>query len=303
MQPKGIHRIQAVSALTGIPAPTLRAWQRRYGLPEPARSASGYRLYSDDDVALIRHMRELVDKGVAPAEAARIVRAKGRAAPIGEAESLDAFALVRRRILDAVAAFEPLALAEGVQTALCLGSAQTIFEEVFAPVMVEVGERWHAGTLSVAQEHLASEAVETAVRDLLRLVQPDGASREALLACFEEEDHVLPLYGVAFRLVQWGFRTTLLGARLPPADLAHAVSRTEPDLVALTVTAAPAGRRATSLVNAYGAACARTPWIVGGQGAAALADRIREAGGEVGGANLQALHAQVDRLCRGREGR
>lgn len=299
MQPKGIHRIQAVAELTGVPAPTLRAWQRRYGLPEPARSASGYRLYSDADVALIRHMRELVGKGVAPAEAARIVRASERVPP-AEGGGLDSFGRVREGLLDAVEAFDSEALQTSLRMALCLGSAQAIFEEVFAPVLVEIGERWHAGTLTVAQEHLASHAVETTLRDLLRLVQPEAASREALLAAFEEEDHVLPLYGVAFRLTQWGFRTTLLGARLPPADLAHAVARVGPDLVALTVTSPPTGRRASRLVHAYGAACEGTPWIVGGQGAAALSSRIRAAGGEVAGDHLGGLHALVDRLVRGR---
>ena len=45
------YRIQTVSQMTGIPAATLRAWERRYGFPEPERTQSSYRLYSEQDIS------------------------------------------------------------------------------------------------------------------------------------------------------------------------------------------------------------------------------------------------------------
>ena len=72
-----------VSQLTGVSTATLRAWERRYGVPTPARTASAYRLYSEGDVALIRRMSDLVRQGVAAAEAARSVLASSeRALPV-----------------------------------------------------------------------------------------------------------------------------------------------------------------------------------------------------------------------------
>ena len=68
------YRIRAVADLTGVSTATLRAWERRYGVPTPSRTASAYRLYGDDDVALVSQMRDLVESGVAPAEAARVLR-------------------------------------------------------------------------------------------------------------------------------------------------------------------------------------------------------------------------------------
>ena len=38
---------------TGVPAGTLRSWERRYGVPHPARAVSGHRRYSDADVELV----------------------------------------------------------------------------------------------------------------------------------------------------------------------------------------------------------------------------------------------------------
>src|SRR3954452_18350215 len=69
----GPYRINVAAELCGIPAATLRAWERRYGVPVPRRTASAYRLYTREDVELLRRMRDLVEEGVSPAEAARVV--------------------------------------------------------------------------------------------------------------------------------------------------------------------------------------------------------------------------------------
>ena len=61
------YRINAVAEMTGVPAPTLRAWERRYGIPRPGRSESSYRLYSDADVAEVRFSHR-IDIQVSKAE-------------------------------------------------------------------------------------------------------------------------------------------------------------------------------------------------------------------------------------------
>jgi PAS domain S-box-containing protein len=56
--------LKAVSARTGIPAATLRTWERRYSLTRPVRSDSGYRLYGEDDIARILQVKSLLRQGV-----------------------------------------------------------------------------------------------------------------------------------------------------------------------------------------------------------------------------------------------
>ena len=48
------YNINLVVRETGIKADTLRAWERRYKLPQPARSAGGHRLFSDYDIEMIK---------------------------------------------------------------------------------------------------------------------------------------------------------------------------------------------------------------------------------------------------------
>jgi DNA-binding transcriptional MerR regulator len=80
----GRFRINWVAETTGVPEATLRAWERRYQVPKPSRTPSGYRLYSEQDVAQVHKMRELCEAGISAADAAREVltdRDEGRPAP------------------------------------------------------------------------------------------------------------------------------------------------------------------------------------------------------------------------------
>ena len=61
---KGKYRIQTVAEMTGVPASTLRTWEQRYGFPTPDRTASAYRVYSDDDIREIMRVRELCDRAI-----------------------------------------------------------------------------------------------------------------------------------------------------------------------------------------------------------------------------------------------
>src|SRR3954454_5601369 len=60
-----------VALATGIPATTILAWERRYGLPQPERGAGGRRRYSEADAELLRAMRARTRDGVRAEIAAR----------------------------------------------------------------------------------------------------------------------------------------------------------------------------------------------------------------------------------------
>lgn len=282
-----------MAELTGVSAATLRAWERRYGIPAPERSAASYRLYSERDVALVRRLRAMTDEGLAPSEAARRLAAVALAA-VPPPVARDAFEVVGERVLDAVERFDPDALDLELRRALILGSAAEVYERVLVPVMQAVGERWGAGDLTVAHEHLASEALRAVAVDLLRLASPARPAGRALLACFADEQHALPLYGIAFRLVQRGLRPVVLGARTPPDAVALAVARLRPALVGLSVTVTP--HDAEALVAAYAEACGDVPWVVGGSGAAELSQVVATHGGHlVGPGGFDALMAKIAR--------
>ena len=274
------YRIQTVAELTGVQEATLRAWERRYGVPAPARTDTGYRLYTHKDVETVKRMVELCARGMAPSDAAR---ALGSQAPVEEPPEApkDAFEATVARIVDAARRMDALMLESEVRFALTLGDAHTIVARVFCPVMEQIGLAWQERAISVAHEHLAAEIVCSAMRDLLRLVAPARPAGEVLLACFAEEDHSLPLYAAAFRFVAWGHRTHVLGARTPPDALAHAVRELDPSAVGLSITMSVPGERAAELVHGYADAIGARPWVVGGAAAASTRAAVEARGGVV----------------------
>ena len=280
---EGKYRINVVAQKTGISAATLRACERRYGIPVPRRTESSYRVYSDEDIALIQRVRSLCNDGMSPSEAAKVVLSEAQQPVLGAHEHGfgDPYDQVRSQIVGAVEAFDPDAIEMAVNRALTLGSAAVICEQVIVPVMFRIGDLWHTGEITVAQEHLATQILETTARKLIGLMQPPPGSRRVLLACFAEDEHTLPLYAIGLHLVQASFRTVMLGGRTPPAAIRQAVQKLEPACVGLSVTIPPPPHRARELVDAYADACNDAPWVVGGQGADALAPLVEQRGGVV----------------------
>ncbi|HEX5661529.1 MAG TPA: MerR family transcriptional regulator [Polyangiales bacterium] len=283
MSATGRYRIHAVAELTGVPEATLRAWERRYAVPVPVRTASGYRLYSPRDVEQVKRMRELCSSGVAPVDAAKMVaepQSRPAPRPVSELDD-DPFEVMSRRIVDATRRMDPGLLDSEVRLAMTLGDAASVVERAYCPALVEIGREWERGHISVGHEHLASEIMATATRELLRLTGPARPLGEVILACFAEEEHVLPLYAAAFRFVEWGYRPHVLGARTPPSGVAAAVQEIEPTLVGLSLTIAPDPPRTRALVEAYAQIMGDRPWTVGGAGATEIRTEVEAHGGTV----------------------
>jgi len=241
------YRIQAVGEMTGIPTGTLRAWERRYGLPKPSRSGNRYRLYSDRDVAAVRALARLCSDGMAPSEAAAVVKARlERGEPPLDVSEPSGFPMTDGRswglvvdaIVEAALAFDTGYLDDVLRRVLLMGSATEIFDEALAPALRVIGDRWAAGTCGVGEEHFVSQTIDSVSRSMVKLAQPADARRRLLLACVADEQHEIGLAGVALRAAQRGWRTVCLGANTPPSALAQAIESSGGQ-VAEDITALP----------------------------------------------------------------
>ncbi|MBZ4415454.1 MerR family transcriptional regulator [Myxococcus sp. RHSTA-1-4] len=233
------YRIHIAAELSGVRVELIRAWERRYGVLIPQRTPAGYRVYTDRDVALLKRLKKLTDEGVAISEAAKLVPRL-----LAELDSEPAPALVGtvpgqnleawlEAALAAAEAYDQARVSAVVDEVLSALPPLRAFDGVLAPLQREVGERWHSGRLSVAQEHLVTQVVRARLVSLLHAA-PGGGRKHAVLACFPDEEHELGLLGVALRLRHSGFRVTLLGQRMPATDLGRAVRELRPDLVGLS---------------------------------------------------------------------
>lgn len=270
------YRIRTVVQLTGVPAPTLRSWERRYGVPSPERSTHAYRLYDGADVHQIREMKHLMNAGLSASEAARGSRQRRF-----ENSSGDAADRHKAALLDAAQALDPAALSFRLAELGRAEDALGVYDHILVPTLHRAGLLWEAGRLGIDEEHLLSRGIEAWLRKKLDAALPLAAQASVVLGCLANDEHSIGLYGAALRLARWNVLPLVLGAATPPQAVHHAVQKLGPQAVALASTICPPEDRLVPLLTAYREAIGERPWLVGGPGARTMADRIRALGGQV----------------------
>jgi len=231
-----VLRIGELSRRVGVSEHVLRAWESRYGLLTPARSASGYRLYSEADEGRVRRMQSHLAGGLAAAQAARAALADEQPARVAGVEKAVLHAAPRA---DLVAAAETLAQAldeldePGAQATEL--TVETVLRDVLLPYLHELGRRWEEGAVSVAQEHFASHVVRGRLTGLAR-GWGNGRGPRALLACPPGEQHDLALLVFGIVLHRCGWRVDYLGMNTPIPDAIRVTSELRPSLVVLAAT-------------------------------------------------------------------
>jgi MerR family transcriptional regulator, light-induced transcriptional regulator len=225
-------RIKTVTERTGVPAETLRSWERRYGLLKPARSASGYRQYSDADVALIARLKELIDSGLAISEA--VARCAEDVEPAPPPRRDDSMREARRRLLQALLDGDEVASAAILTRLSATGWSETV-DTVLLPVARE------ASWLAAQGQATPGEAafVRGWLRDRLVAMRvglgvgPESAPSALLLRLPGGSEVAQQGFAIGLRLLGW--RATVLCEGLPLVDAAVTITRRSPALVVLFV--------------------------------------------------------------------
>lgn len=267
------NTILVVSKRTGLAMETLRAWERRYGFPKPERKVgSNRRLYSEPEIERLLALKKAIEAGyrigdvvnksmdelVVLAREGKPKRDLTRDVPPTDLESL----LVLLERDDAVGLEDQLRHA-----ASALGPRRFI-TDLAHPFVVAVGAAWVAGRIGIRHEHLASEIVTTRVRQLLSSYQDLEGRPHVLLATLPGEPHALALQMVGLYLAVKSARPRLLGASMPPEELAQAARDLHADVVGLTITPVPDKKEMRRMVRALRRALPpEVPIWLGGAGA------------------------------------
>jgi DNA-binding transcriptional MerR regulator len=227
----GYLRIGELAKRTGVSPELLRAWEQRYGLLQPTRTAGGFRLYGAGDEARIRRMQGLVSGGLAAAQAARLILS-GEAAPrtvSASATILDEEAANLTASLDRL---DEQAASAALDRLFSAYTVETVLQDVVIPYLHRLGERWEVGEISVAQEHFASNLLRGR---LLGLAQGwgQGQGPGAILACLPGEHHELGLLAFGVALRRRGWRITYLGTDSPIGAVADLARSLQPAVVVL----------------------------------------------------------------------
>jgi MerR family transcriptional regulator, light-induced transcriptional regulator len=228
----GYLRIGQLARRTGVSPELLRAWEQRYGLLQPTRTAGGFRLYSAADQARVQRMQGLVSGGLAAAQAARLVLSGGEPEPRTDSGSATTLEEAAGNLTAALDRLDEQAANSALDRLFTTYTVETVLQEVILPYLHSLGERWEAGEVSVAHEHFASNLLRGR---LLGLAQGWGQGRGpgAILACLPGEQHELGLLAFGVTLHRRGWRITYLGTDSPISPIADISRSVVPTVVVL----------------------------------------------------------------------
>jgi MerR family transcriptional regulator, light-induced transcriptional regulator len=172
-----------------------------------------------------------------------------------------------------------------------------IDHEIIAPALWFVGELWHRGEISVADEHLATEISlrVLALQREARRVAGSRAGHRVVLATPGGELHAVALRMTGNLLLDAGYHVVMLGPDVPPRALAASAVRHEPDVICLSATMPGGADKLLIAIHEAQRVRPGTRFVIGGQG---VTSRVRSRPGvEVCGRVTDAVEA-VDALVQ-----
>ena len=232
--PESRLRIGELSKRSGVSPELLRAWERRYGLFQPIRTAGGLRLYSIDDLERVRLMQQNLAAGLAAAEAAaQVTRETDGPERVAVAFPADA---ARAELAAAIHRFDETEAQAVIDRALATMTTDAVLVDVLLPYLHDLGEQWRRGETSVGEEHFAANLIRGRMLGLAR-GWGRGLGPAALLACLPGEHHELGLIAFGLALRARGWRVAYLGGDTPLDEIERA-GLNEPDLIVLSTVSA-----------------------------------------------------------------
>ncbi len=247
--------LKAVVRETNLKPDTLRAWERRYGLPQPDRTPGGHRLYSQRDIEILKWLTARQDEGLSISRAVELWRrleADGQdpladAAPaVAEPDRLlvaletgDPLHTLRREWVAACLEFNEQRAEHAMTQAFALYPPETVCIEILQHGLAQIGRGWYEGDVSVQQEHFASALAVRRLETLIAATPPPTRIGRLLVGCPPHEEHIFSPLFLTLMLRRRGLNVVYLGANVPQDRLEATLEQARPQLVVLTAQTLP----------------------------------------------------------------
>ncbi|MDD2729187.1 MerR family transcriptional regulator [Malikia sp.] len=226
---------------TGLGKDTLRVWERRYGFPTPLRDTRGDRLYDPPQLERLLRIKRLLDLGhragkvvpLALPALEHLLQTSCQAADPPDAAALDDW-------LERLKHGKPAELRVALQQELRQLGLSRAIEQLLAPLGQRIGQAWLAGQLSIHQEHLFTETLQSVLHEAITRLddshpEPSQPPR-VLLTTLPQEQHQLGLLMAECYFALGRCERIALGPRLPASEILAAVGHFRIDIVALSIS-------------------------------------------------------------------
>jgi MerR family transcriptional regulator, light-induced transcriptional regulator len=240
------YNLKAVLKETGITADTLRAWERRYGLPMPERTPGRHRLYSHYDIETVKWLmarqaqglsishavemwKDQIASGADPLAAA-VSTTSSQPIHLAPETSLD---VIRSHWLAACLNFDEADAEQALNQAFAIFPLEAVCTEVLQRGLAEIGMQWYENKSSVQQEHFASALAMRRLDALVSAAPAPTREQTILVGCPADEWHTFTPLLLTLRLRRRGFNVIYLGANVPETQFVETISTIGADLTVL----------------------------------------------------------------------
>ena len=236
--------LKAVVRETGLKPDTIRAWERRYGVPKPERTPGRHRLYTQHDIDLLKWMNARQHEGMSISRIVdmwKSLEAEGKnplqmtargpsakAAPLGDVGEL---ANLRRDWVTACLQFAESLAEQAVSQAFALFPLDNVVIDVLLRGLSDIGEGWYRGDITVQQEHFASTLIVRRLNALIASCPAPTRAERIVLASPPDEQHTVSLHVINLFLRRQGWPVIDLGANVPFDRLEKVLTSIRPQLV------------------------------------------------------------------------
>jgi DNA-binding transcriptional MerR regulator len=239
------YNMKAVVRETGLKPDTLRAWERRYGLPDPSRTQGGHRLYTQRDIETLKWLIARQEEGLSISRAVDLWHSLGsegkdplRAIPSTSPPAVSPMAggnldALRREWSSACKQFNESMANQILTRSFAFYPPDIVFIEVLMKGLAEIGEEWYQAETTIQQEHFASELAVRRLESALAASPPATLPGRILVLCPPGEEHTFSPLLASYLLRRAGREAFFLGANVPLQRLEQALSNTRPNLVIL----------------------------------------------------------------------
>jgi DNA-binding transcriptional MerR regulator len=203
--------------LTGIKAPTIRVWERRYQIINPHRTTTNRRWYDNDDVKRLINISILYRRGIKISKIALLSgqELQEKAASL-EGDSFDAGIQIDS-LASAMISFNENAANEIlIRSILNIGFEET-FTGVIFPFLRRVGMMWHTGKVNIGAEHFISNIFRRKLIAAIETLTPPviPGRKRFIMYLPEDEFHDMGLLFYNYLIRRMGHEVMYLGQSTP----------------------------------------------------------------------------------------
>lgn len=220
MSIKTVFSIKDLENLSGVKAHTIRIWEKRYQLFEPHRTDTNIRIYGSDELQKILNIAFLNKNGIKVSKIAELTTAEVEEKIRGFLNGENSFEGAYNNFKLAMLNFDAALFNASYNELLEKESFRTIFIEVFARLLQEIGVLWHTNTIKPVHEHFISTLItQKILLNIEHLKHKPTKDKTFVLFLPVNEVHQIGLLYLNYELVLSGYHTIYLGPNVPISNL------------------------------------------------------------------------------------